>query len=146
MPISPVPIAIAVVEHEGKLLIGRRPEGKPLAGLWEFPGGKVEAGESPAAAAERECLEETGVRVRVGAAYPEVVQQYDHDRVRLFFFACTLADPAAVSAIAAGYRWVAPSELGAYEFPAANAGLLTLLAGNAEARRSPAHGLPQPAQ
>ena len=86
----PTPIAVAVVEHRGKYLIGRRPEGAALAGLWEFPGGKVEPGESPADAARRECLEETGLDVVVGAPYPEVVQQYDHDRVRSAFL-CLLA-------------------------------------------------------
>jgi 8-oxo-dGTP diphosphatase len=129
MATTPTPIAIAVVEHEGKHLIGQRPEGKPLAGLWEFPGGKVEAGETPAEAAARECLEEVGIRVTVGAPYPEVIQQYDHDRVRLHFFRCTLADPATIDDVAAGYRWVASAELPAYEFPKANGALVAFLAG-----------------
>jgi len=126
---TPTPIAIAVVEHDGKFLIAQRPEGKPLAGLWEFPGGKVEAGETPAEAAMRECWEEAGVRVAVGTQYPEVVQQYDHDRVRLYFFRCTLADGTSPTEVAAGYRWVAPAELPAYEFPKANAALVAMLAG-----------------
>ncbi len=52
-------IAIAVVEHDGNFLIGLRPSGAVLGGLWEFPGGKVEPDETPEAAAARECLEET---------------------------------------------------------------------------------------
>ncbi len=101
------PIAVAVVEHRGKFLIGRRPEGVPLAGLWEFPGGKVEASETPAAAARRECLEETGLAVVVGEKYPEVLQQYDHDKVHLHFFACTLAEntTAEEPPTPVGYRW-----------------------------------------
>lgn len=126
---APTPIAIAVVEHEGKYLIGQRPAGKPLAGLWEFPGGKVEAGETPEAAAARECLEETGLRVVVGSQYPEVVQQYDHDRVRLYFFACAPAAVETLGDLAAGYHWVSGQELATYEFPAANAGLIAHLAG-----------------
>lgn len=122
----PTPIAVAVVEHQGKFLVGRRPEGVALAGLWEFPGGKVRPGETPAAAARRECLEETGLDVVVGAPYPEVVQQYDHDRVHLHFFACSLVDKRVPTP--EGYRWVAPSELAKYEFPRANEGLLALLA------------------
>src|SRR5437764_2006476 len=59
----PTPIAVAVVEKDGHFLVGQRPEGVSLAGLWEFPGGKIEPGESPEAAAVRECLEETGVDV-----------------------------------------------------------------------------------
>lgn len=127
----PTPIAVAVVEHRGKFLIGRRPEGVALAGLWEFPGGKVRPGETPADAARRECLEETGLEVTVGAPYPEVVQQYDHDRVHLHFFACSLVDAHVPTP--EGYRWVAPGELAAYEFPRANEGLLALLASGGNA-------------
>lgn len=121
----PTPIAVAVVRHAGKYLIGRRPEGVPLAGLWEFPGGKVKAGESPEAAAVRECREETGLDVVIDGAYPEVVQQYDHDRVRLYFFACL--PTAAAPPTPDGYRWVTGRELLNYEFPRANDGLIALL-------------------
>jgi 8-oxo-dGTP diphosphatase len=123
---APTPIAVAVVEHEGRFLIQQRPVGVPLAGLWEFPGGKVRPGETPEAAAARECLEETGLAVIVGSPYPEVVRQYSHDKVRLSFFRCTLADvpPAASSA----YRWVMPGELADYEFPPANSALVAMLA------------------
>jgi 8-oxo-dGTP diphosphatase len=121
----PTPIAIAVVEHAGSFLIGQRPPNVPLAGYWEFPGGKVEPGETPAEAAARECLEETGLLVTVGDVYPDVVHQYDHDRLRLHFFACRLqpasGDPRPP------FRWVPRVELARYQFPPANAGLLTWL-------------------
>src|SRR4029079_19393384 len=57
----PTPIAIAIVEHSGSFLVGRRPEGAALAGLWEFPGGKIEPGETAEEAAGREWLVETGL-------------------------------------------------------------------------------------
>jgi mutator protein MutT len=117
------PVAIAVVEHAGNFLIGQRPPDVPLSGLWEFPGGKIEPGESPEAAAVRECLEETGLAVEPLFRYPEQVQQYDHDRVQLVFIACrphlreggTLRDP---------FRWVPRVELASYSFPAGNRSLI----------------------
>ncbi len=70
-PLSPrVEIAIAVVERDGQFLIGLRPEGESLAGYWEFPGGKLDPGEQAADAARRECLEETGLEVRIVGDVP----------------------------------------------------------------------------
>lgn len=122
---SPTPIAIAVIEHEGRFLIGPRPPGAPLAGLWEFPGGKVVAGESPEQAAVREALEETGLVVEALREYPRRTETYAHDRVRLHFFACRPADPAAVPR--APFRWVARGDLEQYAFPSGNRALLELL-------------------
>lgn len=122
---TPTRIAIAVVEHAGRYLIGRRPEGVPLAGLWEFPGGKVQPGETAEQAAARECLEETGLAVEVGLAFPEVVHQYAHGRVALEFFACRPLEPERVPK--SPFRWVLAAELGQYEFPEANGGLVAYL-------------------
>jgi 8-oxo-dGTP diphosphatase len=121
----PTRIAIAVVEHDGRYLIGRRPEGAPLAGLWEFPGGKIQAGETAELAAARECLEETGLAVEVGPAYPSVVHQYAHGKVALEFFACRPFEPARTPK--APFRWVLAADLGDYEFPEANGGLVAYL-------------------
>jgi 8-oxo-dGTP diphosphatase len=121
----PTPIAVAVIEQGGKYLIQQRPPGVALAGLWEFPGGKIEAGESPQEAAVRECREETGLEIAVVGAYPEVVQQYDHDRVRLHFLRCVpLGESRPTSS---GSRWVTGPELRDYEFPRANADLIAYL-------------------
>jgi 8-oxo-dGTP diphosphatase len=129
----PTPIAIAVVEHEGRFLIGQRPDGAPLAGLWEFPGGKIEPGETPEAAAVRECLEETGLHVQPLIRYPPHIQEYDHDRVELHFIGCRPLEESQ-STPQPPFQWIARSELGRYEFPAGNRGLLRLLlAGEREA-------------
>lgn len=125
VPITPTPIAIAVVEQDGRFLIGVRPKGVALAGLWEFPGGKVQPGETPADAARRECFEETGLDTEVGEPYPEVVHPYDHDRVRLHFFACRPVD--AEQTPLAPFRWVARADLGSFQFPAANGALIEFL-------------------
>ena len=121
----PTRIAIAVVEHDGRYLIGRRGEGAPLAGLWEFPGGKIQAGETAELAAARECLEETGLAVEVGPAYPSVSHQYAHGEVALEFFACRPLEPARIPK--APFRWVLAADLGDYEFPEANGGLVAYL-------------------
>ena len=122
----PTPIAIAVVEHEGSFLIGQRPIGLPLAGLWEFPGGKIEPGESPEAAATRECLEETGLRVEPLFRYPPHVQVYDHDRVALHFIACRPID-ALTPKPRLPFGWIPRAQLSNYEFPVGNRGLLQML-------------------
>jgi len=123
--IPEVRIAIAVVEHQGRFLVGHRPSGGPLAGLWEFPGGKIEPGETPQAAAARECLEETGLAVEVGQAYEEVLHRYEHAAVRLIFFACRPIDEP--KNLPERFRWVAARELADYAFPAANARLIERL-------------------
>ncbi len=123
----PTPIAIAVVEHEDCFLVGRRPEGTPLAGLWEFPGGKIEPGESAEAAAVRECREEAGVEVEPLFRYPTNVHDYKHDRVELFFIACRpLA--AGAGSLANGFRWVPREELQKLVFPEGNRAVLQILA------------------
>ena len=126
---SPVAIAVAVVEHDGRFLIGRRPEGVALAGLWEFPGGKVRKDETPQQAAARECLEETGLAVEIGVAYPQVLHRYDHGLLPLDFFAATPVDPDQQPA--KPFRWIAREELGDYEFPPANEELVRQLVGGA---------------
>ena len=125
LQISCVDIAVAVVEHEGKFLIGLRTVGVALAGLWEFPGGKVESGETPAAAAVRECLEETGLSVHVTGQYPQVVHDYPHGRVRLHFLACAPAEPPR--GLPQGFRWVLRTDLKQYSFPPANSAVIELL-------------------
>ena len=123
--ISRALIAVAVVEWEGQVLVGPRPAGVPLAGLWEFPGGKAQPGETPAHAAVRECLEETGLAVVVVSEYPAHAHTYEHGQVDLRFFACRpLASDLAPRA---PFRWVERRALAQLEFPAGNQSLLALL-------------------
>jgi 8-oxo-dGTP diphosphatase len=128
------PIAIAVVEHEGRFLIGRRSEGVPLAGLWEFPGGKVELGESPEDAAVRECHEEAGLEVEPVCCYLEEVHRYDHDSVHLFFVACRLLSAEIVPQ--PPFEWVPREGLSQREFPKGNCRLLDLLLAPLAAKKS----------
>ncbi|MFN0018007.1 MAG: NUDIX domain-containing protein [Pirellulaceae bacterium] len=120
-------IAIAVVERAGCFLIGQRPPGVPLAGLWEFPGGKMELQETAREAAVRECREETELAVEAEGTWLVQEEEYPHGRVRLHFIACRVAAQEA-SEPKPPFRWVPGHELTTYEFPSGNRELLTLLA------------------
>lgn len=81
-------VVAGVMKKDGKIMAYQRPEGKELAGKWEFPGGKLEAGESPETALGRELMEELGVHVRVGKVL-DVLRRADQGRdVLLMFYAC----------------------------------------------------------
>jgi 8-oxo-dGTP diphosphatase len=125
MPSAPTQIAIAVVERNGYFLVGERPVGKPLAGYAEFPGGRVEGGETPEQAAVRECLEETGLSVAVARLYDNCHHDYEHDRVHLHFFACRSV--GADTEPHAPFRWVPRADLKTLKFPEANQSLLSML-------------------
>jgi mutator protein MutT len=122
---KPTRIAVAVVEHEDRFLIGRRPDNVALAGLWEFPGGKIESGESPEEAALRECREETGMEVEIVGEYPPHIEQYEHATVHLRFFACRPRHPS--QAPRAPFCWAPRQSLGDYGFPSGNRDLLSFL-------------------
>ncbi|HTN76569.1 MAG TPA: (deoxy)nucleoside triphosphate pyrophosphohydrolase [Pirellulaceae bacterium] len=121
----PKEIAIAVVEQADQFLIGQRPAGVALAGLWEFPGGKVEPGETLEAAAQRECLEETGLVVQVIGQYSAQQHRYAHGEVRLHFFRCLPLDDTKTPQ--PPFRWVARQSLAEYAFPAGNDAILRQL-------------------
>jgi mutator protein MutT len=121
---------VAVVQRGAEVLIGKRALAARFGGLWEFPGGKVAPGETPQEAAARECREETGLGVRIGAPYLEVEYQDEQGPLRLHFFAAAAVD--AAQAPRAPFRWVALSDLADYAFPPANAALIRLLVGGSE--------------
>jgi 8-oxo-dGTP diphosphatase len=125
----PTPIAIAVVEHEGRFLIGQRPAGAALAGYWEFPGGKIEQGETPEAAAVRECLEETGLVVEALFRYPTQIEEYEHGSVELYFVGCKVLTQEFTKP-RGPFSWVARQQLDDYPFPAGNLTVLQQLATN----------------
>lgn len=126
-PSLPLDVAAALVFRHGRLLIAQRPDGSHLAGLWEFPGGKREAGETWEDCLRRELVEELDADVEVGELYEEVVHAYPGKTVRLRFYRCRLAarEPRPVGC--AAVRWIAPAELAAHQFPPADAVLLERL-------------------
>lgn len=122
----PTEIAIAVVTQNGAYLVGLRDAASALAGYDEFPGGKINPGESPAQAAERECLEETSVAVKAQELIVPIVEhRYAHGELRLHFFRCRpVNDPTEPRA---PFRWIDAGALKSLRFPEANRTLIETL-------------------
>ena len=109
---KPLDVVAAVIVHGGRVLACRRGEGKVDAGKWEFPGGKVERGESPAQALAREIREELGVDVRVGELLRSDVTDAAARSIRLTCLAATLAGPRPTASTDHDrMEWVRPTEL-----------------------------------
>jgi len=113
-------IAVGVVSRRGRVLITRRPDSGLLGGLWEFPGGKVTEGESPACACAREIREEVSLEVEVGERIARVRHAYSHLRVEIEVFACRYRAGDVVLDGPVDYRWIRPEETDEYAFPRAN--------------------------
>ncbi len=126
-PDNPIPVAAGLIFRDGQLLIAQRPAGKHLAGLWEFPGGKLEPGESWAAGLQRELREELGTEVDVGELFEEVVHRYPTKTVHLRFYVCRWLRGEPQPLECAAVAWVTAAELAQYEFPPADAQLLQRL-------------------
>ncbi len=120
-------IAAGVVWKEGEILIARRPEEGLLGGLWEFPGGKVEDGESLEAAAVREIREELGIEVEPGGMIAAIDHAYSHFSITLHAFHCKYLAGAPRALGCDDFAWVKPEQLDGYAFPAANRRLLAQL-------------------
>jgi mutator protein MutT len=125
-----IQVAAAIIRQEKRILITRRFADVHLPGLWEFPGGKVEAGESLEQALQREIFEELGVRIQVDREFFTVEHQYPTKTVQLHFFICTISGGAPRTIEVADLRWVLPSELEQFEFPPADAALIAKLRTN----------------
>ncbi len=124
----PIEVSAALIFRGGKLLITQRHAGAHLGGLWEFPGGKREPGETFEACLVREIREELGAEITVDKLCEEIFHDYPEKSVHLKFFRCQLLAGEPQPLDCAAVRWVNPRELADYEFPAADAQLLQKLA------------------
>ncbi|MBW2381366.1 MAG: 8-oxo-dGTP diphosphatase MutT [Deltaproteobacteria bacterium] len=115
-----VVVAAAVIIRDGRVLLTRRAEGQHLAGLWEFPGGKLEDGESPEEALVRECEEECGIEVEVAGILEVTHHRYPEKEVLLLFYRCELRSGEVRHLQVADHAWVAPVDLGSYPLPPAD--------------------------
>ncbi len=121
-------VVAAVIWQDGEFLAVRRPEGKPLAGYWEFPGGKVEPGESLEAALARELEEELGIVPESFAFWREATHAYEHLAVRLHFFHVTAHTGRLHAREGHALAWFAPGKTGDTPFLPADREILNQIA------------------
>jgi mutator protein MutT len=122
-----IEVAAGLVFRDGKLLITRRFDDAHLGGLWEFPGGKLEPGETYPVCLARELREELGIEVEVCELVESLTHPYPEKTVHLRFFQCRWASGEAKPLGCAALEWILTPELSRYEFPAADARLIERL-------------------
>lgn len=118
----------AVIVKDGLVLCAQRGPGGNLAGLWEFPGGKIENGESPAEALAREIREELGCTITVGNEITTTVHEYDFGTVTLTTFFCTVTAGNPRTTEHAALEWLSPAELNRLEWAPADIPAVELVA------------------
>ena len=121
--------AVALIDADGRVLLAQRPEGKSMAGLWEFPGGKVEHGETPEAALIRELHEELGIGTWASCLAPLTFASHAYADFHLLMplFACRKWEGTPQSREGQALKWVRPSDLRNYPMPAADIPLIPIL-------------------
>ena len=121
--------AVALIDPDGRVLLVQRPEGKSLAGLWEFPGGKVDPGETPEAALIRELREELGIETKASCLAPLTFASHSYDDFHLLMplFACRRWEGIATGREGQTLAWVRPEKLRDYPMPPADIPLIPIL-------------------
>ena len=121
--------AVALIDRDGRILLAQRPEGKSMAGLWEFPGGKVEAGETPEVALIRELQEELGIDTWASCLAPLTFASHSYDDFHLVMplFACRKWEGTPQPKDGQVLKWVDVRNLRNYPMPAADIPLISVL-------------------
>ena len=121
--------AVALIDPDGRVLLAQRPEGKSLAGLWEFPGGKVDPGDTPEAALIRELREELGIETKASCLAPLTFASHSYDDFHLLMplFACRRWEGIASGREGQTLAWVRPEKLRDYPMPPADIPLIPIL-------------------
>jgi len=121
--------AVALIDGDGRVLLSQRPEGKPMAGLWEFPGGKVEPDESPEAALIRELDEELGIGTWESCLAPLTFASHRYPEFHLLMplFACRKWGGIPAPRENQVLKWVRPTELKSYPMPPADLPIIPIL-------------------
>tara|TARA_B110000090_G_scaffold1650_1_gene1731 strand:- start:60 stop:458 length:399 start_codon:yes stop_codon:yes gene_type:complete len=121
--------AVALIDRDGRVLLAQRPDGKSMAGLWEFPGGKVEVGETPEAALIRELEEELGINTWRSCLAPLTFASHAYEDFHLLMplFACRKWEGLPQPRENQTLRWVHKQDLRSYDMPAADVPLIPIL-------------------
>jgi 8-oxo-dGTP diphosphatase len=121
--------AVALIDPDGRVLLAQRPAGKPMAGLWEFPGGKVEPGERPEDTLIRELHEELGITVREPCLAPLTFASHAYEGFHLLMplYACRRWEGLVQPREGQALKWVRPRDLRAYPMPPADEPLIPFL-------------------
>lgn len=122
-------VAVALVDRDGRVLLAERPEGKQMAGLWEFPGGKVHPGETPEAALIRELEEELGVDTEASCLAPFTFASHAYESFHLLMplYLCRVWQGRPVGREGQRLAWATPAEMKAYPMPPADKPLVAML-------------------
>jgi len=124
-----IQVAAGLILREGRYLIARRKVGVHLGGLWEFPGGKCEPGESLEDCLRRELREELGIEITTPVPFRVTRHEYPEKTVELHFFRCSILDGQAQALDCEDLCWVIPEQLTKFEFPPADQPLIQALQG-----------------
>ena len=121
--------AVALIDQDGRILIAKRPDGKSMAGLWEFPGGKVELGETPEQALVRELSEELGIKTWNSCLAPLTFSSHAYEDFHLLMplFACRKWEGIVIPKEEQELKWVYSNELKNYPMPPADKPLIPIL-------------------
>jgi 8-oxo-dGTP diphosphatase len=119
-------VACALIDADGRILLAQRPPGRSLAGLWEFPGGKLEAGERPEQALIRELMEELGITVSAACLAPLTFASHAYDEFHLLMplYVCRRWEGIATAQEGQNLAWVRPNKLRDYPMPPADSPLI----------------------
>jgi A/G-specific adenine glycosylase len=122
-------IVAAAIEKNGRFLLGKRPPDGLLGGLWEFPGGKVEPGETLPQCLRREIKEELGLRIKVGKPITSLDHAYTHFKITLHAFECELVSGQPQALQVQDFKWVRMSELKRYAFAKTDLRIISAIVG-----------------
>ena len=122
-------VAVALVDRDGRVLLAERPEGKNLAGMWEFPGGKVALGETPEAALIRELQEELGIDTVASCLAPFTFASHTYEAFHLLMplYVCRKWEGKVTPVEGQTLKWVMPTQLKEYPMPPADKPLIAML-------------------